>query len=330
VLVGLASAVAFWLKPPFLLPSAVCAIALLRRRSAPIAGRLAIAGAAFLAPTALVLLYFWRQHALANLYENVVLFNAEYARERCSIGAQLVGFRRMMLADPTLAVGVVGMLVGLRRSRVWPFAALVLACVIVVIVQGKHFSYQMVPLRVLLCVGSAALTADLWSAQRWPIVARATAVAILVFAAWTSVSAFRAQQFPAIWTSVLRGGATVAREELELAKLLGARTQPADTVLIWGIGTPGTVHYLSQRRSPTRFTMSYPFSMNHADSPLIQRWRQEFLESLESDPPRAVVVAGGDAWEGLKNLDSSVSFERFTDLHDFVTQHHRLVALMKG
>ena len=329
--IGLGSALAFWLKPPFLLPSAVCAVVFLRRRPRPHGVLIALGAAQFLVVTLAVLLYFWWHGALRDLYENTVLFNSEYTRERYSLAEQARIFGRLALAGPMWLVGTVACLVALGRAPARPFIALIAACVVVVVVQGKLYGYHLAPLRLLLCATTAALVASLWDARTARVASRAAVVGIMALAIGSSVQAFRIQQYPQIWQLLFRGGAvTVRREEVSLAEMLAARTQPQDTILVWGEGTPGIVHYLAERRSPTRFTLSYPFSMQHADSPLVARWRREFIEALRRAPPRMVVVVGGDAWEELKNVDSAASFERFTELRDFVAENYRPVARLPG
>jgi len=329
--IGLGSALAFWLKPPFLLPSAVCALVFLRRRPRPHGLLLALGATSFLAVTVAGLLYFWWYGALRDLYENTVLFNFEYTRDRYTLGEQARIFGQLALAEPMWLVGAIACLVALGRASARPFIALIAACAVVVVVQGKLYGYHLAPLRLLLCATTAALVTTLWRARRARIASRAAVVAITALAIWSSVQAFRIQQYPQIWQLLFREGAVkVSREEVALAGILAARTQPQDTILVWGVGTPGTVLYLAERRSPTRFTSCYPFSMQHADSPLVARWRREFIEALRRAPPRVVVVAGGDAWEGLKNVDSAVSFEHFTELRDFVAENYRPAAQLRG
>jgi hypothetical protein len=330
LIVGVAGAAAFWLKPPFLLPSAAAAATLLRRRAAaiPIA---AVALAAFAGVTGAVLLYFSLHGALGDFYDNVVLFDREYVGDRYSLGEQLAIFRELALADPTIAVGFLGWLVAIRRDDARPFVAVAAACLAVAVVQGKLYGYHLTALRILLCAGTASLAVTLWRAPRWKAATRAAAFAILLTAAWMSSLAFRAWQYPEIWRALSQGrDASVSREESRLADFLAKHTRPNDTLFIWGVGPPGTVLYLAQRRGATRFTLSYPFSLAHDDSPLVARWRRELMEALRKDPPRVVVLTSGDAWEGLKNVDSGVSFERFTALRDFVAVNYRLAAEAQG
>jgi hypothetical protein len=56
----------------------------------------------------------------------------------------------------------------------------------------------------------------------------------------------------------------------------------------------------------------------------------QFLAGLRAAPPRFVIVASGDAWPGIGNLDSAASFERFVELRDFVATRYERVSLLEA
>jgi hypothetical protein len=162
-------------------------------------------------------------------------------------------------------------------------------------------------------------------------VARIGALLMLASATWPAMRAFQTEQFPRIWSIWLRDGTVrVQREESKLANFVSRASQPDETVLVWGLGTAGLVNYLSDRTSPTRFFHDYPFSAARPDTDLVKRWREEFIAKLREAPPRLVVVVSGDTWPDIDNVDSSVSFERFAALRDFVEARYEKAADLSG
>lgn len=330
LVIGVATAAIFWIKPPLALAGGVCALALVGGAAARPRSFAAVA-VGFLVPSGLVLAYFWANGALVDLYECVVRFNAIYVQERLSPADQLRSFGKIALRDPILIVGVVGLVLA-RGPAARLLAAIAAAFLFVVLLQGKHLGYHFVPLRVVLCAGAGYTVARLLQAQRWAVPARIAAAGIVLIAATSFAAAFQEQGFAQMWSTWLRnrGVDQLPREESRLAKLVASQTSSDETVLIWGVGPAATTGYLAERASPTRFMKSHPFSMPGPEPDLIRRWREEFMAGLHVDPPRIVVVVSGDAWPSLGNIDSRASFERFGELRDFVGQRYRKSTEMGG
>jgi hypothetical protein len=328
--IGVATAMIFWIKPPLALAGAVCAIASLL--DAPSRTRkLAVIAVGFLVPSALLIAYFWANGALADLFDSVVRFNAIYLQKRDSLTAQLNTFAQVAVRDPILVAGVVGLAVarGLAARLV---AAIAVVCLIVVEMQGKHLGYHFVPLRVVLCTGAGYAMARLLTARSRLVPARIGAVVIGLLALWSFAVAFREQRFEQIWSSWLqnRSASLLPREEFQLAKLVANATGSDETVLVWGVGPSATANYLAERASPTRFMKNHPFSLPGPEADLIRGWRAEFLAGLLAAPPRVVVVVSGDAWPAIGNIDSRASFDRFTELRDFIAHEYEPAGEMGG
>jgi hypothetical protein len=232
---------------------------------------------------------------------------------------------------PFLIVGLVGALAGLFSERLRPLAALTFAYVAVAIAQGKLVGYHQVPTQLLLCVFAGVVLAAALRATRWTWAARIAVLLVLGSVTWSALRAFQTQHFPSIWSTWLQQGEVhVRREEELIAKTVAQMTRPNETVLVWGLGTAGLLNWFSERSSPTRFFHDYPFSMDQADSELVKSWREEFIAKLRQTPPRLVIVVSGDAWPDIDNVDSSVSFERFGPLREFVAARYEKVADMGG
>jgi hypothetical protein len=327
---GLA-ALALLLKPPLVLAAVGAAAAVLaaspeHRLRRGMAFALGLAGV-LAAPLA----YFAAHGALGDLYDCVFVFNRQYLLERYSLPALAGGLAERMIARPHLAVGLLALLAAPFQERGRPLAALGAGCLLVLLLQGKLTDYHLVPLELLACLFAGWVVAASLSSARWPRAGGVAAVAVLASALWTSATGFERAKFPALWSAWFHGAPIgLQREEVRLAHLVARDTEAGDTVLIWGLGTSGTVHYVSGRPSPTRFFQNYPFSLREPDTDLIRRWRRQLLEQIEEHPPRLVVIPQGDAWVGIDSVDSTLSFERFAALRAYVSAHYRPLAQVRG
>jgi len=328
---GIGTGCIFWLKPPVALAGAVCGLAALARPGTrPVRGLAALA-LGFALPTALVLLSLAAHGLLGAFYGDVVVGSARYVAQRRPLPILLASLANTAVQQPLLGIGIAGLLLACRRRAGRWLAAVALACLAETVVQGKLLLYHLVPLFILLWTGAAYLAANAALSDRLPV--RLAALAIALVATMNFWVAFQAAQYPLLWASVFRdeGVATVQRgEERKLAALVAGASGPEETVLVWGVGTPAMVHYLAERRSPTRFAMNYAFSRPEPDDAIVARWRDEFMAKLREAPPRVIVLCSGDAWPAIGNVDSMQSFERFTALRDFVRGRYALVGRLGG
>jgi hypothetical protein len=328
---GALAALALLLKPPMVLAAAGAAGAVLSASPERWLRRTLAFALGFVGFLAVPLVYFAAHGALGDLYDCVIRFNRQFMLERYSLPLLLGSLAERLLLRPHLAVGGVALLAALLQDRARSLAALGLGCLLVVLLQGKLLDYHLVPLEILACSFAGGVVAGGLSSSRWPRAGRIVAAGVVVGAVWSSAVGFERAKFLELWSAWLHGAPVrVQREEVALARLVDRDTRPGDPVLIWGLGTSGTVHYLSERISPTRFFQNTPFSLREPDSELIRRWRRQFLGQIEANPPRLVVIPQGDAWVGVDNVDSTLSFDRFVALRDYVNAHYRLAGQVRG
>ena len=323
LVVGLCAAAVSLLKPPVAIVAVVPAVAVLTRDRSGVVARAAALAVSFSVPTLALVLYLWRNAALAPFYDSVVLFNREYlgvGRDRFALFAGLFGFAAR---NPVVPIGMLGIFAGLTSSRTRLLAIFSVSCLLSALLQGKLTDYHLVPFLLMLCLWSGHGVVVALRDARFAPLSRLAAVAMIAVFAFSFVEAFRFEKMPGIWLSLVRtGGASARREEMEVAGRIAEYSAPGESVLVWGIGTAGFIHTFAHRPSPTRFTTNYPFSLDRPDSELVTRWRAEFLAALRAQPPRLVLVVEGDRWPGIGNLDSTESLERFIGLREFLRAHY--------
>jgi len=80
-----------------------------------------------------------------------------------------------------------------------------------------------------------------------------------------------------------------------VADYIRKHTGAGDFVLVFGY-EPG-INYLSARRAPSRFHSDYPLTFepkNRWAENLQKRWRKIFLNDLNQNPPRLVILVHND------------------------------------
>ena len=268
----------------------------------------------FLLPLSLGLLWFAYRGALPELLEVYVIYPMTVyssPTDAVPLSSRVRGVLEFALGGwvtlaglPAVVVGTVALgrldRVGSRIAVVW----LVLT-VVIVAVQGRFFLYHWLPLMppftLLAVIGFHSIlkprtipdqaVADFVRPAR---LLAATAFLIMLVAASVrpALESVRWVTFAAGVTDRMQylDGFGIPGQEARAARYIEQRTSSDDLVAIWGWNT--SVLYLTDRRSPTRFVFSMPLLMN-ADSPLVERYRREFLTSLSASPPVYFLVGPG-------------------------------------
>jgi hypothetical protein len=94
-------------------------------------------------------------------------------------------------------------------------------------------------------------------------------------------------------------------------------------VLVWGYDP--AIHFLSDRRSATRFGYTLPLIGEGAAGSLVRKYRRELMADLRRRPPPWVVVVEGDGNPVLP-APSRRYLEEFTRLDRFIDDRYAEVA----
>ena len=314
---------------------AVCAPATTARK---IAGLGTAAGWA-LVPSLLAFAWFARQGALDSLIDVHIAYAAAYAD---SMRPDLIA-RRIFnyfwsngVPTPAGAVAVVLPAIGLGASVLWQerralglalttWLAIALGCVAI---QGKFWFYQWVPafppFIVLGAVGLHRLATRDRVGSGGPLLAgisaglfllQVLAVPTVDVARWLAY--ITGVQSPTdYYSSYFRRNYVVANE-LEAAAYLRERTADSEAVLVWG--NDATLTFLSGRPNATRFVFAMPLTRD-VPGPFRPAYRQEYIASIRSRPPRYVVI--GQPHDGSSDKDRDL--RDFPELSSFIRLHYTL------
>jgi len=106
-------------------------------------------------------------------------------------------------------------------------------------------------------------------------------------------------------------------ESQEVANHLAKITSPKDFVFV--AGSEPQIYYYAQRKSSTRFIITYPLNL---PTPYQEQFQKELVNDLQKNPPQAIVVSQR-AHSGLWNEGSPQIFiEYFMDL---ASQNYKIV-----
>lgn len=101
--------------------------------------------------------------------------------------------------------------------------------------------------------------------------------------------------------------------DYKVAQYIGSHTKNSDTIFILG-GTDGVIHFLTHRKSPSRFIFSWIlFSRTHGRVPQAEAYRRELLADLRGKRPKYIV-----------SVHPVETFEPFSDIYAFIKDNYLL------
>jgi 4-amino-4-deoxy-L-arabinose transferase-like glycosyltransferase len=303
---GAAAGAALAFKP-VVAPLAAFALALLLwRRPHPAALQLRLAAAFALgaaAPWVLLLGYFAAHAALDDLYDATVRFNLAYATSVSF--ADYPGMLREELPRVLAALGPLFVAAALgpalralrgagpaggrptaadRRWLLGWLASGLLAVAAGGYFRGHYFQLAVPALSLLAALGLDDALGALAVPARWRPLGLAAAVAAASLAAVSATPWYFLPGDPAAKVRRIYG-ANPFPESAALGALLAERSQPGDTVFVYGSEPQILVH--AKRRSASRYVLAYHYLFGPPEA--MRARQQEVLGELRAAPPRFVV-----------------------------------------
>ena len=218
-----------------------------------------------------------------------------------------------MLCSPYIVVAIYGIYVGWERKSLsakesFLWLGLLALTVVVPAVSGQFWGYHRLPFFYLALCASGYL-----------VLGRAYAKGLCVLLAvfWISfagVRVWRETSHPSI-VSLKYGVPDAFGDYLKVHLQPGDRVQPVD----WACGSLHGM-LMVDALPATRFPYSFYF-LHHVSHPLIQKLRQEYMDSLKKNPPRFVLEATTVPMPS--GMDTEKRFEAF---ETWRASHYRMVA----
>jgi hypothetical protein len=336
---GASVAAVFWLKPPVVLACApVIAIEFWagRSRARLILQRVAAIGSGFALVSLPILGYFATQHALAPLRECFVDYSLVYATVRYPASTIFMFLAALLLRSPIALTGISGIALLRRIEAVLLIGACALGAAASAALQGKLVTVHFVPMWFLLSLAASIALAWPWArADAAPdgrrkalrVLSAIMAIAVAVEIGQLHVRAGHPQLLAQLIAG--RGSMRIQREEEPIAHYLMNHTQPDDAILVWGVAA-GSIYFLAQRPSTSRFLQVQPFTSELRETALVQGWKHEYLKSVTVARPRYIVVMSKDVFPGIRNYDSEVALREWTELAQWIDANYREETALEG
>lgn len=297
----------------------------------------------FAVAPAVALGFLAAQGALGDFWSVLVEFNSVYAGRRggpITAVSMLTGrWGRLMVLAAFGAVAARRREGSLLERMLW---ILLLANWAAVASQGKYWAYHWTPMIGLMTifagVSVSALVAS--AGQKWAaanqgpgrrlasrIATGLVAVCIALVAVpmdlkftlglWRDTARVATRRITVDeFRAPYACGAVTAEVHRQMADYVRQRTEPGDTLLVWGYET--VVNFLADRRAPSRFAVDRILCLD--EFARLPEWREEFLESLRISPPEYILVVRDDS-TGIWR-DSDEELRRFVGLRQFVEQQY--------
>ena len=291
----------------------------------------------FSIPIAGFAFYFYHAGALREAIHWGVAFNAQYIRSGVSalwatqrfarqcIGVIIPGLLLYVSAAITLARVIRGdnCFVDVRRYRAFLVAWSVLSLLSVTI-GGRYFGHYFLQPELPLSIAAAGPTARLFLEKRWAFVSL-LAVPALLFLLGASLP-----RTPGRWLDddVIAYG--------RLGSELAARTNPSDSIWIWG-NVP-RLYYSANRRSGTRFTFcnyltglspgtpsEYDARVDPSGPSEPQAWSQ-VLSDLTTRQPRLILDTAAAHWKSYGKFP----IKRYPEFSRYLAEHYRNSGAIDG
>ena len=340
VVTGLVIGIGALVKPLYLafvwLPLLV-AMEIPARRTRERAGLIAAILAAVALPIVGAWAWFAWRGALDDLYEVLFRYNAlEYSgATQLAVRTRMRGYAEYFWSGaraPALAFVVFGAVVVWQRNR--RLGTLLIGWLVtslaIVGLQGKFYPYQWTvifpPVILLVAMACDALIDSPPALDR----RYRNALAVLGLAGLVAICGpLTIQPGTDIfnWVRYLAGVDTTAQyygtfrlgqysaaDQMAAANYIDSHTAPTDRVAIFGYESP--IVYLSGRKNATRFSYALPFVGVQSSPAARERYRREFMKSIESEPAYIVV--------GILLLGGSRSIEVFPEFAEFLSRRYRL------
>lgn len=318
--IGLAMGLAFTIKPT-LLAFAALYVPLLRRLDRKVV-HVTLAGTAALAtPIAIIVILYWTQGGLLQLYEASIAFHRDvYLPSQRGDDPLLLHWLSKLQQLGWQSVLVLALYPAFllwgpsRRERLMLYVGY-LGAIYAVFVQGVFGGYHYLP---GLAIGSilvgtmfsqvcgTVLRDRSFQLGCFQIPAELVVAQVVILAAlpfYVDLNRVRSDLLTFNFLDRPRPGeyrnSTVFdfTEDWNVAEYLQARTSPADRIQVWSHGS--LVYYLADRDAASRFQNTTPLVMGvgrQEITPMQRRWWREFLRDMARNEPVYIAVVQHDHW----------------------------------
>lgn len=248
--------------------------------------------------------YFLLRGAGPALWESVVEFNRHYATF-FGLGLDYFSYRLSIFFTkwtPLFPLFLWALCIQIRKS--WLFAGLCLGSLLGVFQTPIGHYYLLVMPFWAMVAGGAIQSIALIIEQKSHVVISLfiTGIVVIYMIVGVGEQFGKSAEEMGMW---IYGQGNPFLESVIIAQKLQAITTPDDLVFV--AGSEPQILYYADRKSSTRFVITYPFVIK---TPRQRAYQQEAIHDIETRPPKAIVLSQRDE-SGLWDAKSPQDFREF-------------------
>ncbi len=178
-----------------------------------------------------------------------------------------------------------------------------------------HYYLQLIPFLTLMITGSLIEIIKFFKKDRQPLFQIISPLIIIFFMIYPIKNQFYlTPEELNVW---VYGRVNPFYEAPIIGKIIKEKTSTNDYIFV--AGSEPEIYFYSQRKSPTRFIITYPLNL---DTPFRLKYQKEAINDLTKNPPKIIVVSQKQH-SGLWDKDSPRIFLDF--LNHLIDNQYRLI-----
>lgn len=261
-----------------------------------------------LAPLIIFLGYFIYKDGGVSMWENIFVYPYHYTSWSYGTLENLsVVFGEFWTKWTMVCIAIVFYIFSKQKEKLL-FLGLFIASLIMVYnsLIGRHYFVILIPAMVIMgAVGISTISTYLTQLTKWKYTFTTLSVFIILFMIGSVDEQFmKNPQEISYW---VYGNADPYIDAIAAGQALSKHTNENDYVFI--AGSEPEILFYANRKSSSRFVITYPLML---PTPFEEIYQYETIESLEKNPPKAIVLSKMNS-SGLMSLSGHSNFTTYLD-----------------
>lgn len=255
-----------------------------------------------------------------KFFEEVFTFNVYYLNAFNNSLANLTGYLANFIQYWWILLFLpVGLFFKKPKNILLYFTLLIISLVTIYRTPSGlgHYYLILMPFLALLCGALFNSCLESFSALREQKILTTIVVLPIVFSIMIFPFKNQFSMSPEKLSEWVYGTVNPFSESREVANHLALITKPGDLVFV--AGSEPQIYYYAERKSMTRFVITYPLNL---PTPYREQYQIELMSDLERNPPKAIVLSQR-SFSGLWNEGSPQIFIKY--FSDLISKNYKIV-----
>lgn len=264
----------------------------------------------------LILLPFILTKTLKYFFETVIVFNFFYIKNFGNPLVNLINYLKKFFVYWYILVPLI-FFAFFKRPKNFSFYLLFFLISFLTVFSSPmgHYYLQIIPFLTLIVTSLIVEITNLFKEDKQPLSIIILPTAIILFMIYPIRNQFYLS--PEELTIWIYGRVNPFVEARIVAEKIKKITSANDYIFV--AGSEPEIYFYSQRKSPTRFVITYPLNL---DTPFRSQYQKEVVNQLKKNPPKIIVISQKQH-SGLWNNESPKIFIDF--LNQLVNNQYHLI-----